>query len=152
MHKQDIKKKIKHLIEKDTEKVYELIEDMVDEYGDTVIQIIDEHVYGCHITDESMYEKAVNLLKNPDGSYGAKWTVEDIKRKSQINFEDEEYTEHDYAYIVNMMHSDYSHTIKDPDILMKISEKYLEDDDYPGDPSERAYHSAKKRIKYFTEK
>jgi hypothetical protein len=32
-----------------------------------------------------------------------------------------------------------------------MSKNYLEDADYMGDPSERAYKNAKKRIKYFKE-
>nr|DAQ66518.1 MAG TPA: hypothetical protein [Caudoviricetes sp.] len=57
----------------------------------------------------------------------------------------------DYAYTLNMKYSDIGDLIS-TDMLMKIAKRYLEDKDYYGDPSERAYFDAKERIKYFEEK
>lgn len=91
-------------------------------------------------------------VSNVDGTKGAKWTVADIVNKSGIDFEKKGYTERDYAYVVNMLYSDYGSKIKDPELLLDMAVMYLEDDDYPGYACERAYKNAKKRIHYFEEK
>lgn len=152
MHKHDIKKKLTHLMEKYPDKIIDFAENLMEEYGDDIMDYIDEQIDGCHIKKEKMYDEAVELLKNPDGHYGAKWSEEDIERKSGIDFNHKKYTILDYVYTVNMMYSDYGDIIKDPDLIFKMAKNYLEDDDYMGDPSERAYHNAKKRIKYFEDK
>lgn len=62
-----------------------------------------------------------------------------------------QYYELDFAYVMNMLWSDYCNVFSDPVYYIKMSVNYLEDSDYMGDPSERAYKNAKKRIKYFKE-
>ena len=106
--------------------------------------------YGCHIVDKSMYEKAVDLLEWTDErGTGAKWSVNDIKSVSGIDFSTKEYTLLDFAYVMNMLWSDYCNVFTDANIYIKMSKNYLEDADYMGDASERAYHNAVKRIRYF---
>lgn len=144
-----IREKVKYILKKDAERIADFVEDMHELYPTEVEQMIDEFVEGCHIRTEKMYNEAVSYLVNPDGRRGAKWAVEDIERKSGIKFEDEDYTKLDYAYVVNMFYSDYGNTITNTDIILDMAKQYLEDEDYPGDPAERAYHSAKKRIRYF---
>ena len=108
-----------------------------------------EEEYGCHIFDKEMYSEAVELLEWIDGKgTGAKWAVDDIVKLSNINFEDKEYTKHDYAYVMNMLYSDYCNVFQEPSYYLKMAKNYLEDPDYCGEASERAYHDAKKRIKY----
>jgi hypothetical protein len=106
--------------------------------------------YGCHIVDKSMYEKAVDLLEWADErGTGAKWSVSDIKSVSGIDFSTKEYTLLDFAYVMNMLWSDYCNVFTDANIYIKMTKNYLEDADYMGDASERAYHNAVKRIRYF---
>ena len=106
--------------------------------------------YGCHIVDKSMYEKAVDLLEWADErGTGAKWSVNDIKSVSGIDFSTKEYTLLDFAYVMNMLWSDYCNVFTDANIYIKMTKNYLEDADYMGDASERAYHNAVKRIRYF---
>jgi hypothetical protein len=50
--------------------------------------------------------------------------------------------------MANMHYSDYGDFLS-ADMLIKMAKRDLEDKDYPGDPTERAYKDAKKRIKYF---
>lgn len=108
--------------------------------------------YGCHIVDKATYDEAVSLLDwiNEKGS-GAKWSVEDIKAVSNIDFNEKEYTLYDFAYVMNMLWSDYCNVFIDASYYVKMSRNYLEDADYMGEPSERAYHNAIKRIKYYKE-
>lgn len=106
--------------------------------------------YGCHIVDKATYDEAVNLLDwvNEKGD-GAKWSVEDIKSVSGIDFSVKDYTVLDFAYTMNMFWSDFCNVFTDTTYYIKMAKNYLEDPDYMGDASERAYHNAIKRIRYF---
>ena len=145
----NLREKVKTILKKDAERIADFVEDMYSLYPDEVGRMVEEMYLGCHIRDEKMYEKAVSYFINPDGSKGAKWTVSDIVNKSGIDFDKKDYTKHDYAYVVNMLHSDYGSKIKDPELLLDMAVMYLEDEDYPGEASERAYKNAKKRIRYY---
>lgn len=108
--------------------------------------------YGCHIVNRKMYDEAVSLLDWADNrGTGAKWSINDIKNASGIDFNSKDYTLLDFAYVMNMFWSDYSNIFQDVVYYVKMSRNYLEDPDYMGDPSERAYHNALKRIRYFKE-
>lgn len=144
-----IREKVKAILKKDAERIADFVEDIYGLYPDEVGKMVEEMYLGCHIRDEKMYDKAVSYFVNHDGTKGAKWTVDDIVNKSGINFDKKEYTDLDYAYVVNMMYSDYGNKIKDPELLLDMAVQYLEDEDYPGEASERAYKNAKKRIRYY---
>lgn len=109
-----------------------------------------EKEYGCHIGTEEFYEKTVDLLEwAGDKGEGAKWkNIDDIVKLSGIDFETKDYTEYDYAYVLNMLYSDYCNVFTESGYYLKMAKNYLEDPDYCGVASERAYHNAKKRIKY----
>lgn len=125
--------------------VEEWKEDMPENFAEYMLKL----EYGCHIVDISMYEKAVGYLKwQDDKGHGAKWSVDDIKKASGIDFDDKDYYLYDYAYSMNMLYSDYCNVFTDANYYIKMAKNYLEDVDYWGDPSERAYKNAKKRIKY----
>ena len=127
----------------DHDMVMQFAEDMPEQFETALL----EYEYGCHIVSKEMYNEAVAYFKNPDGTKGAKWSVEDVENKSGINFDAKDYTELDYAYVANMLYSDYGNIINS-DLILKMAREYLEDSDYMGDASERAYYNAKKRIKY----
>ena len=114
-----------------------------------------EEEYGCHIYDEEMYNEAISYLKwaNDKGT-GAKWDVNTIVKVSEINFEDEsvKFYEYDYAFVVNMLWSDYCHIFTETSYYLKMAKMYLTDPDYPGKADERAYKNAMKRIKYYKDK
>ena len=129
--------------------VMEWKEDMPQEFA----QKMYEDEYGCHIFDEEMYDEAVCLLVwANDKDKGEKWTIDDIVKLSSMDFADKAYTKYDYAYMVNVLYSDYCHIFTEPTYYLKMAKAYLEDPDYMGDPSERAYKNAIKRIKYFKNK
>lgn len=128
------------------EVIKEWREDMPDQFTDYIFRT----EYGCHIVNEDLYNDAVNLLEwvNEKGE-GAKWSVNDIKSVAGIDFDKKDYYELDFAYVVNMLYSDYCDIFTEPTYYVKMARNYLEDADYMGDPSERAYKNAKKRIRYF---
>lgn len=108
--------------------------------------------YGCHIVDEKTYNEAVSLLDwVSEKGEGAKWSIDDIRNVSGIDFAAKEYTLLDFAYVMNMLWSDYCNIFTEPSYYIKMARNYLEDEDYTGDASERAYHNAIKRIRYYNE-
>lgn len=112
-----------------------------------------ESEYGCHIVEKDMYDKAISYLKwSDDEGSGAKWEVDTIVKLADINFEKSKFTKFDYAYVVNMLYSDYCHIFVDSDYYLQMAKAYLTDVDYPGIADERAYKNAMKRICYFEHK
>lgn len=129
----------------DTKMVKHFADKMPKEFARTMYEM----KYGCHIYDEDTYNEAVALLEwvNKSGK-GAKWSVNDLVKLSGIDFDTKDYYSRDFAYIANMLWSDYCNVFTDASYYIKMAKNYLEDPDYMGDPSERAYHDAIKRIRY----
>lgn len=146
-----IREKVKHILKKYPERIADFVEDLYGLYPVEVGEMVDELYYGCHIRDKKLYDKAVEYFENPDGTKGAHWSIEDIEKSTSIDFEKKDYTLLDFCYAANMKYSDIGDIVTTENIL-KVAKRYLEDADFPGDPSERAYKSARKRIKYFEER
>lgn len=124
-----------------------------DKMPEEFVKTMFEEEYGCHIVDRSIYDKAVSLLEwSENRGSGAKWTVDDILKLANIDFNNKDYYEFDYAYVVNMLWSDYGHIFTETSYYLKMAKAYLEDPDYMGKPDERAYKNAIKRIEYFENK
>lgn len=135
----------------DHDLVMEWKKEMPDEFAKKMY----EEEYGCHIYTKELYDEAVSYLTwANDKGKGAKWDVETIVKLSDINFESEDvkFYEYDYAYIVNMLWSDYCHIFTETSYYLKMAKMYLTDPDYPGKADERAYKNAMKRIKYYKNK
>nr|DAU58684.1 MAG TPA: hypothetical protein [Caudoviricetes sp.] len=109
--------------------------------------------YGWHIYDEAMYNEAVSYLEWANGKgKGAKWDVDTLTKLSGIDFEKTNFFEYDFAYVANMLWSDYCEIFTDTTYYLKMAKLYLTDPDYPGKADERAYKSAMKRIEYHEKK
>lgn len=138
----EIKRKFPNI---DNEMIMKFAEEMP-----TIFEMsIMEYEHGCHIVSERMYNEAVSFFENFNGTEGAYWDVNTIKMKANIDFNNfKDYTLYDLAYMANMHYSDYGDFLS-ADMLIKMAKRDLEDKDYPGDPTERAFKDAKKRIRYF---
>jgi hypothetical protein len=129
----------------DHEMIMRFAEEMPTEFEMSIM----EYEHGCHIASQRMYDEAVSYFENPNGTEGAYWDVNTVKMKSNMDFNTfKDYTLWDLAYMANMHYSDYGDFLS-ADMLIKMAKRDLEDKDYPGDPTERAYKDAKRRIKYF---
>lgn len=132
----------------------DLIMMIFDKMEDIAYQILEEYEiekeYGCHIGTEEFYDKAVSLLKwVDDKGSGPRWSVNEIIKSSNIDFGRKDYYEYDYAYVVNMLYSDNCNVSElTNSAYLKMAKNYLEDPDYMGEPDERAYKNAVKRIEY----
>lgn len=141
--------KFKKLRAERPEIIHDMMLDFIEDMPEEALMLFDKYEHGCHIVSEPVYEKAVGYLDWIGGTgHGAKWTVDDIVSLSGIDFDNKEYTELDYCYIVNMLYSDYCNIFTEPACYLKMAKNYLEDEDYFGIAAERAYKNAKKRIKY----
>lgn len=134
--------KLAHILKHNKDLMFEIIEEMEEVFGDL------EEFFTCHIDKAETYNKFVSVLKNFDGTTGGHWTVEQVKANARIDFNNTEYTCFDYAYTVNMRYSDDGQRMNQEQIFASAKD-YLEDIDYWGNASERAYREAKKRYEYF---
>lgn len=133
----------------DNDMVMDYLEEMPEEAMLTLEEYENKKEYGCHIATEHLYNKAVSLLVGVNGAKGAKWTKDELKRISGIDFNTKEYSCYDFAYVANMLYSDYCNIFTDATYYIKMAKNYLEDSDYMGNASERAYKNAIKRIKHY---
>lgn len=136
----------------DPEFDHKLVHKWKEKMPEEFAKVMYEHEYGCHIFNEEMYDEAVQLFETPTGAKGPHWSLDAIRAKTNIDFDSTAYTFYDYAYVVNMFYSDYCQIFTEPNYYLKMAKSYLTDGDYFGDPSERAYHNAKKRVEYFKHK
>lgn len=133
----------------DHELVSEWRKDMPEQFAKKMY----EDEFGCHIYTKDMYDKAVSLLVWVDNKgQGPKWEFDDIIKISDIDFDTKEYYEYDFAYVMNMLWSDYCNVFTETSYYKKMAKAYLEDPDYMGKADERAYYNAVKRIKYHEKK
>ncbi len=146
---------MKHKIHKAVVECPEEVEEMLYEWYQKMPEqaeiSINEILYGKHINNDKMYHLAVKFLKNNDGSEGCHWSLDAVENKANIDFDRKPYTLYDYAYAMNMLYSDYGNIFNDTSYFLKMAKNYLEDTDYMGDASERAYIDAYERIEYFSE-
>lgn len=79
-------------------------------------------------------------LENADGTKGKKWEVDQIKQIAQqqgIKFD--EYSPELFAVVMNALYADYCKVLgADPMMYVKLTKAWLEDDDFEGEPEEKA--------------
>ncbi len=128
---EEMTEKLEYMVEKCPEKVVEMAKQMYrrdPEMVEKMLQAFRNH--GGHISSRKKYEELVEKLKwaNENGR-GAKWNFEDIKKNAKINFENTDFTEYDYAYLVNMLYAKCCKYVTDPSIYLKFAKCLLEDND-----------------------
>lgn len=79
-------------------------------------------------------------LENADGTKGKKWDTDQIRQVAQqhgIRFE--EYSPELLTAVTNMLYSDYCKVLgADMVMYVKLAKAWLEDDDFEGEPEEKA--------------
>ena len=129
----------------------EMIETFIEEMPEEAIMLFDKMMYGCHIVDDEIAEKAMNYIKNNKGEViGQKWKGEDVLKiaKDYIVIDDENFYPLDLIVWSNVKYGDYSHITTEPSYIIRMAISDLKDSDFPYYPSdERAYHWAKEQFK-----
>ena len=93
--------------------------------------------YKLSSKDIKKWEKG---LENADGTKGKKWDTDQIRQVAQqhgIRFE--EYSPELLTAVANMLYSDYCKVLgADMMLYVKMAKAFLEDDDFDGEPEEKA--------------
>ncbi len=138
---EELKEKIKYLMHKDPDKMVEFVEHMYKHDPKAVERMIHGHAgKEAHISSKSQYEELSQKLKwaNENGK-GARWGIDDIKQKSRINFENTDYTEFDFAYLVNMLYAICCTEMTEMSYFLKFAKCLLE---YNKDENLKLYKGA----------
>lgn len=140
---EQLKHKIKYLAEKKPEKLAHFIRDMLQDSPEKINEILETLIEGQRITDHHQYKQLVEKLKWQDGrGKGEKWQVDDAVRLAEkvanIDFKNAEFTEFDFAYVVNMLYALFCKIFTEQTYYIKMAKAvldYKDDDDkhYYGD-------------------
>ena len=90
-------------------------------------------------------EKWKKHMKNQDGTMGEHFKKEQVMQAArQIGVNPEEYGEHIFPLVMNMMYSDYCAVAKKfgldrPDFYAELAKAFLNDKDFEGEPEEKVW-------------
>lgn len=99
--------------------------------------------YEHHIYDEQSYRDAIRNLRK-----GEQFKYNDLMNRTDVNFDEEQFTPYDYAYMVNALRTDYEISEK-PEQYMKMAKEHLKNDSFPERGGERAYYDAERRSRRY---
>lgn len=97
-------------------------------------------VYGEHLCESSAM-RAVEAMKNVDGSMGAHWSLAETDSVAkQLGLVWTTYNRYDWYYVLNMMYSDYSKLFgSSTETYVKMARAWLEDPDVDEGKAYRYY-------------
>ena len=98
-----------------------------------------------HFTEEA-YIEAVNGMINEDGTKGPHYTIQDVERiiKEKKDFQLGENNLYDYAYVLNMVYSDYYGAIENKEeAYVKVADAFIFDEDGPNGKALKYYLAMK---------
>lgn len=134
-----IEEKIEYLMEKCPEKVMEFAKQMYKQDPEIVERMLETFEEDGHLTNKRKYDELIQRVKWSNGNgKGERWGFEDIKKASKIDFSNVEYTEYDYAYLVNMLYAKCCKEFSDMSFYIKLAKCLLEDKD----EETKVYHGA----------
>jgi hypothetical protein len=126
----EIIEKIEYLIQKHPEKVVEFTKHMYRHNPEAVEKMLSTMKEHGHITKQTKYDELVGKLKWANKqNKGERWKLDEIKRVSQIDFKNVDFTEFDYAYLVNMLYAKCCKYFSEMSFYLKLAKGLLEDDD-----------------------
>ena len=99
--------------------------------------------YERHIRNEEEYRDAIRNLRK-----GERFRIEDLMERTDVNFNEEQFTPFDFAYTVNALKNDYNISER-PEQYMQMAKDYLHNDSFPERGGERAYTDAQQRAKRY---
>lgn len=129
---------------------HDLVKTFIEEMPGEALLLFDKMLYGCHIGSRELYEVAVdNLYWVEDKGHGAKWTIDEITRVCNIDFESKLYTKYDLCFLVNYDYAKYCNLGYDAMQYVKMAKNDLENENIRENPEYHAYKVAKKLIKMY---
>lgn len=141
----EITEKIEYMIEKCPEKVIEFAKHMYRHDPQAVERMLETFEDEGHITNKRKYDELIERAKWSNGNgKGERWSYEDIKKTSKIDFSNADYTEFDFAYLVNMLYAKCCKEFSDLSLFIKLAKCLLEDKDEDTKVYKGAYSNKKK--------
>lgn len=141
----EITEKIEYMMEKCPEKVIEFAKHMYRHDPQAVERMLETFEEDGHITNKRKYDELMEKVKWSNGNgRGERWKFEEIKKMSKIDFSNVDYTEFDYAYLVNMLYAKCCKEFSDMSLFIKIAKCLLEDKDEETKVYKGAYSNKKK--------
>ena len=122
--------RVEYLMHKHPEKIVEFAKKVYQHDPEAIEEMLETYEQYGHITNEHKYKELVDRLKwkNEQGK-GERWKLEDIKRYSRMNFDNEDFTEFDFAYLVNMLYAKCCREFSEMSFYIKLAKCFLQDDD-----------------------
>lgn len=117
--------------------------DMRRDYADYGMRDYGEMEYGK--MSHKDIEKWKKHMKNQDGTMGEHFKKEQVHQAArQIGVNPDEYGEHIFPLVMNMMYSDYCAVAKKfgldrPDFYAELAKAFLNDKDFGGEPEEKVW-------------
>ena len=148
MH-EEIREKIEYMMHKKPEKLIEFVKKVYKQNPEVIEEMLENYEQFGHVTNEHKYKELTERLKWKNGQgKGERWKAEDIKRASRLNFENEDFTEFDFAYLVNMLYSKCCKEFTDMSFYIKLAKCFLEDDDEETKMYRGAEHHGRKHSRH----
>ena len=136
MHK--IKDFHKKLLEENPHYNDDLVAEFAENMPDLYAKKIQYDYWGCHIYSEECYEEEIKKIKAVP-----KWSLNDIKQVSKIDFETKEYYLYDFAFLMNYYYNLAKHVFTDATYSVGLVKAILENP-LIEKADDTAYHIAKK--------
>ncbi len=134
-----------YMLEENPEKVMEYMKHLYHHNPEAVKKMLMTYEDNGHIRDKKTYEKIVEGLEWSDKQgYGEKWTVDKIKESAGIKFDETDFSEFDFAYLVNFLYAKCCKYIQDGYTYLKIARGILEDKHKQVKLNKGSYHQKHK--------
>lgn len=151
MH-EEIREKIEYMMHKKPDKLIEFVKKVYKHNPEIIEEMLESYEEFGHVTNEHKYKELTERLKWKNGQgKGERWKAEDIKRASRLNFENEDFTEFDFAYLVNMLYAKCCKEFTDMSFYIKLAKCFLEDDDEETKMYRGAEHHGRKHSQHGTQ-
>ena len=138
---EDLRNKIEYLAHKKPDKLAEVVKEMYHKAPQEVEYMLEQFSGGEHLTNREDYEKCVKKLKwIDDKGTGHKWELDDIIRLAEktehIDFDKAEYTEFEFAYVVNKLYAIFCKRYSDISYFLRMAKDVF---DYSNVSEEQHY-------------
>ncbi len=144
----ELTEKIEYMIEKSPEKVIEFAKHMYRHDPQAVERMLETFEDDGHIINKRKYDELIEKVKWSNGNgRGERWKFDEIKKMSKIDFTNVDYTEFDFAYLVNMLYAKCCKEFSDMSLFIKLAKCLLEDKDEETKVYQGAYTHKKKHKK-----
>lgn len=122
---------IDYLKSKKPDELARIMKEVNREYPDTIHHLMCHVAKGDHITNHQEYYDCINELHWMDHKgHGEKIPLDEVVRMAEklikIDFQEEEYTEFDYAYLVNMLYAIFCLDFEHVTTFLKMAKRIFD--------------------------